>query len=179
MSSATLGISPPTAKRTWAFPDLSMVSIFGWSGAGWTEDVTVEQGGKDDISGLITTETYGVSYLHFTKNIRSGGLPPFRLPDSLDARMMWTYCDHMKSATLRDLRNNFTKLEHWLREGEEIEIFRRQKLVAVLTKPPRPKGADTEKLPDFARRRKSMGLSVLSANDLQRIQEFEGEGQEG
>lgn len=92
---------------------------------------------------------------------------------------MWTYCVHMKSATLRDLRNNFTKLEHWLREGEEIKIFRRQELVAVLTKPPRPKGVGTEKLPDFARRRKSMGLSVLSANDLQRIQDFEREGQEG
>lgn len=92
---------------------------------------------------------------------------------------MWTYFVHMKSATLRDLRNNFTKLEHWLREGEEIEIFRRQELVAVLTKPPRPEGADADRLPDFARRRKSMGLSALSANDLQRIQDFEREGQEG
>ena len=32
------------------------------------------------ISELITTETYGVPHLHFTKNIISGGLTPFMTP---------------------------------------------------------------------------------------------------
>ena len=73
MSSASLGMSPLTVKRTGTFPDRSRESVFGWSGSGCTEDVTGEQGGKGDISGLITTETYGVPHLHFTKNIILGG----------------------------------------------------------------------------------------------------------
>ena len=45
---------------------------------------------------------------------------------------MWTYFVHMKRATLRDLRNDFAKLESWLGEGEEIQIEKRGKPVAIL-----------------------------------------------
>ena len=62
MSKASLGMSPSTAKRTGSFPDLSLKSVFGWSGLGRTEDVTVEQGGQaEDLR---------------TKNTKNRGLTP-------------------------------------------------------------------------------------------------------
>ena len=38
----------------------------------------------------------------------------------------------MKTATVRDLRNNFARLSKWLEKGETIEIVKRGKPVADL-----------------------------------------------
>ena len=38
----------------------------------------------------------------------------------------------MKTATIRDLRNDFARLSKWLDQGETIEIIKRGKLVAEL-----------------------------------------------
>jgi antitoxin (DNA-binding transcriptional repressor) of toxin-antitoxin stability system len=38
----------------------------------------------------------------------------------------------MKTATVRDLRNNFARIYAWLGAGEEVEITRRGQLVARL-----------------------------------------------
>jgi antitoxin (DNA-binding transcriptional repressor) of toxin-antitoxin stability system len=38
----------------------------------------------------------------------------------------------MKTATVRDLRNNFARLSKWLEKGETIEIIKRGKAVADL-----------------------------------------------
>lgn len=38
----------------------------------------------------------------------------------------------MKTATVRDLRNNFARLSKWLERGETIEILKRGKPVADL-----------------------------------------------
>lgn len=43
---------------------------------------------------------------------------------------------HMKTATVRDLRQNFPKIELWLAEGEPITITKRDKPVALLSPPP-------------------------------------------
>lgn len=40
--------------------------------------------------------------------------------------------EHMKRATVRDLRNRYTSLLRWIRAGEEIVITRRGKPVARL-----------------------------------------------
>jgi len=38
----------------------------------------------------------------------------------------------MKTATIRELRNNFSRLFKWLEKGETIEIIKRGKAVAEL-----------------------------------------------
>ena len=38
----------------------------------------------------------------------------------------------MKTATIRDLRNDFARLSKWLEKGETIEIIKRGKPVADL-----------------------------------------------
>jgi antitoxin (DNA-binding transcriptional repressor) of toxin-antitoxin stability system len=52
----------------------------------------------------------------------------------------------MKTATVRQLRTAFPKIESWLAEGESVTITKRKKVVAQLTPPP------IAARPDFARR---------------------------
>jgi len=47
----------------------------------------------------------------------------------------------MKTATIRDLRNDFARLSKWLDRGETIEIIKRGKHVADLV--PKPGGKRT------------------------------------
>jgi antitoxin (DNA-binding transcriptional repressor) of toxin-antitoxin stability system len=53
---------------------------------------------------------------------------------------------HMKTASIRDLRYDFKKIENLLRQGEEIQITRRRKVIARLVpeQPPAPRV-----IPDF------------------------------
>jgi prevent-host-death family protein len=44
--------------------------------------------------------------------------------------------EHMKHATVRDLRNRYTSLLRWIRAGEEIVITRRGQPVARLVPEP-------------------------------------------
>jgi antitoxin (DNA-binding transcriptional repressor) of toxin-antitoxin stability system len=39
---------------------------------------------------------------------------------------------HMKTATVRDLRNNFARVSRWLRAGEGVEITCRGELMGTL-----------------------------------------------
>lgn len=60
---------------------------------------------------------------------------------------------HMKRATVRDLRYRFREVEHLLREGEEIEITKRKRIIARLV--PAKSAAPSER-PDFLRRLKKI-----------------------
>jgi antitoxin (DNA-binding transcriptional repressor) of toxin-antitoxin stability system len=64
------------------------------------------------------------------------------------------YCDTMKTATVRDLRYDFPKIEAWLRAGEEIQITKRSKPLGRVI--PESRASKKKKLPpppDFAARR--------------------------
>ena len=85
----------------------------------------------------------------------------------------------MITATVRDLRNNFSKLEILLEEGECIQIEKRGLPIAVLTglgatqKP-------TPSKPDFAARRKAIwGDRVFSEEEVAAMRAAELEGEEG
>ena len=85
----------------------------------------------------------------------------------------------MKTATVRDLRNNFGMLEAWLSEGEEICIEKRGKPVALLTAVG-PKWSGKIKNPDFeARRRAIWGDRVFSEAEVAEMRAMELEGEEG
>lgn len=87
----------------------------------------------------------------------------------------------MKVATVRDLRNNFGKLESWLAEGQQVKIFKRGEPVAVLHRPAkgRKKGGALPQ-PDFKARRKALWEGkVLSAKEVAAMREAELEGEEG
>lgn len=52
----------------------------------------------------------------------------------------------MKTATVRQLRTQFPRIESWLAEGETVTITKRKKVVAELRAP------QPTKKPDFAKR---------------------------
>ena len=93
---------------------------------------------------------------------------------------MWTYFVPMKTATVRELRNEFSKLEAWLGEGEEIQIEKRGKVVGVLTGPDRAARPEVFRKPNFmARLRENWGERVFSDEEVRAMREAELEGEEG
>jgi antitoxin (DNA-binding transcriptional repressor) of toxin-antitoxin stability system len=75
----------------------------------------------------------------------------------------------MKTASVRDLRQNFGSLLTWLEEGQEIQITMHRRVVARLV-PDRPKPVAKVRMPDFAARLKKIhGDKVLSVEEAQAI----------
>jgi antitoxin (DNA-binding transcriptional repressor) of toxin-antitoxin stability system len=70
----------------------------------------------------------------------------------------------MKKANVRQLRHAFGDVMEWILEGQQVEIVKKGKVIALLTPPP----AATRKkikLPDFeARRKRIFGDRVLPGN---------------
>jgi antitoxin (DNA-binding transcriptional repressor) of toxin-antitoxin stability system len=60
---------------------------------------------------------------------------------------------HMRKASVRDLRYRFREVENLLREGEEIQITKRKRVIARLI-PAKP--AVRGRRPDFLRRLKKL-----------------------
>jgi len=78
----------------------------------------------------------------------------------------------MKIATVRDLRNNFSKIETWIAEGEEICIQKRGQPVGYLSA--RPHNEPTIPRPDFEARRKAIwGDRVFSEEEVKAMRELE------
>ncbi len=74
----------------------------------------------------------------------------------------------MKTATVRDLRYNFPRVERLLAEGEPVQITKRNKVVAKLV-PPDPPTA-RPKVPDFlGRMKKISGDKVLKVSGAELI----------
>ncbi len=74
---------------------------------------------------------------------------------------------HMKKATVRDLRYRFSVVEDLLRDGEEIHITKRKRVIARLL-PPEP--APPKAFPDFlARQKKLFGRKRLKVSGAEQL----------
>jgi antitoxin (DNA-binding transcriptional repressor) of toxin-antitoxin stability system len=77
---------------------------------------------------------------------------------------------HMKTATVRDLRNNFARVSRWLRAGEEVTITRRGEVMGKLV--PARENRPTRKRPLFdveehrQWRKEIYGDKVLQGNSV-------------
>ncbi|HUA65214.1 MAG TPA: type II toxin-antitoxin system prevent-host-death family antitoxin [Alphaproteobacteria bacterium] len=70
----------------------------------------------------------------------------------------------MKTANVRQLRHAFGAVMEWVAAGEQVEIVKKGKTIAVLSPPP-PSKSKKFKLPDFeARRKRIFGDRVLPGN---------------
>jgi antitoxin (DNA-binding transcriptional repressor) of toxin-antitoxin stability system len=56
----------------------------------------------------------------------------------------------MKTATVRHLRNNFSQIARWLKDGEQVVITMRKKVIARII--PESSADRTIRMPDFAAR---------------------------
>lgn len=92
---------------------------------------------------------------------------------------MWPYFVHMKTVTVRDLRNSFPMLEAWLAEGQDLQIQKKGKPIALLTRFGTPHTVPTVK-PNFAARRKAIwGGRVFTSTEVSSLREAERAGDEG
>ena len=70
----------------------------------------------------------------------------------------------MKSANVRQLRHDFGSVMNWVAEGEQVEIVKKGKIIALLSPPP-AKPKKKFKLPDFeARQKRIFGDKILPGN---------------
>ncbi len=78
----------------------------------------------------------------------------------------------MKKATVRDLRYRFSAIEAALRQGEEIEIHKRKRVVGRLI----PVRSSSTAYPDFsARARKIFGKKTLPVTGAELVSWGRGE----
>ena len=74
---------------------------------------------------------------------------------------------HMKKATVRDLRYRFSVVEDLLREGEEIHITKRKRVIARLLP---PNLATPTAFPDFlSRQKKIFGKKRLKISGAEQL----------
>ena len=66
----------------------------------------------------------------------------------------------MKTANVRQLRHAFGDVMDWITDGQQVEIVKKGKVIALLSPPSKPATPKKIKLPDFeARRRRIFGES--------------------
>lgn len=81
----------------------------------------------------------------------------------------------MKTVTVRELRNEFPRIEAWVQEGESIHISKRGKVIATLVPAAAGTGAGGKiAKPDImARLRETWGGRVFSADEVAAMREDE------
>jgi len=76
---------------------------------------------------------------------------------------------HMKTASVRDLRQNFARILAWLQAGEEVAITLRRQAIATLIPRPQKKRAKRP-MPDLtARLQKVFGQRVIPDKTMKAI----------
>lgn len=86
------------------------------------------------------------------------------------------FCITMKTATVRDLRNDFARLSAWIEDGEQVEITKGGKTFAHLV----PATARKFAKPDILKRlKKTWGDRVFSSKEVADMRAAELEGEEG
>jgi antitoxin (DNA-binding transcriptional repressor) of toxin-antitoxin stability system len=84
----------------------------------------------------------------------------------------------MKTATVRDLRNRFTRVAAWIAEGEPVEITKSGKLFARLVPPARVKTPKLVKPDIMARLKETWGDRIFSTKEVIAMRDAEFEDEE-
>ncbi|MEX1114773.1 MAG: hypothetical protein WEB53_05960 [Akkermansiaceae bacterium] len=85
----------------------------------------------------------------------------------------------MRTVTVRDLRNNFSKVETWLGEGEEIRIEKRGKPIGFLSATSMSTKTEKPKVDFMARLNEIWGERVFTEEEVRAMREAELEGDLG
>lgn len=81
---------------------------------------------------------------------------------------------HMKTTTVRELRNNYSKVLKWVSKGEEVEVTRRGKIVARVVPPPAVKAVQVDWSKSAALNRKPWANSLSSEESAAILAESQG-----
>jgi len=85
----------------------------------------------------------------------------------------------MKTATIRDLRYDFSRIEAWIRNGNEVEVTKHGRPIAHITPLPKPVRRKLVKPDIMARLKETWGDRIFSAKEVAEMRAAELEGEEG
>jgi prevent-host-death family protein len=85
----------------------------------------------------------------------------------------------MKTANVRQLRHDFGSVLRWVAQGEQVEISKRGKVIAVLSPPRLAKARKLVKPDILAQLKEVWGNRVFSATEVAAMRAAELEGEEG
>ncbi len=80
----------------------------------------------------------------------------------------------MKSTTVRELRNNYSKVLKWVSKGEEVEVTRRGKVVAKVISPAPARAAAVDWSRSAALNRKPWSTRLTSDHSAAILAESQG-----
>lgn len=69
---------------------------------------------------------------------------------------------HMRTTTVRELRNNYSKVLKWVAKGEEVEVTRRGKIVAKVIPPSSAKATQVDWSQSAAFSRRAWGTTLTA-----------------
>lgn len=81
---------------------------------------------------------------------------------------------HMRSTTVRELRNNYTQVLRWVSKGEEVEVTRRGKVVAKVVPPVPVQPAEVDWSGSAALDRKPWSVTLTSGQSAAILGESRG-----
>ncbi|HET9129485.1 MAG TPA: antitoxin Phd/YefM, type II toxin-antitoxin system domain protein [Terriglobia bacterium] len=73
----------------------------------------------------------------------------------------------MKTATIREVQHNLSKILRWVEDGEEVLVTKHKRIVANIVPSTRRNGE--LKWPDFGQRMKKISLRPVGGKPLSRI----------
>jgi prevent-host-death family protein len=82
----------------------------------------------------------------------------------------------MKSTTVRELRNNYSKVLQWVSNGEEVEVTRRGKVVAKVVPPVPAHSAEVDWSKSAAFNRKPWTKSLTAEESAAVLADSQGSG---
>lgn len=85
----------------------------------------------------------------------------------------------MKTATIRDLRYDFPRVEAWIRNGNDIEITKHGRPIARITPLGKPAAKKLVKPDIMAQLKETWGDRIFSAREVAQMRADELEGEEG
>ena len=74
---------------------------------------------------------------------------------------------NMKTATIRDVQHNLSKILRWVEDGEEVVVTKHKRIVANIV--PSTRRNRELKWPDFAQRMKKISPQPIDGRPLSRI----------
>ena len=70
---------------------------------------------------------------------------------------------HMKTTTVRELRNNYSQVLKWVAKGEEVDVTRRGKIVAKVVPPSSAKAPQVDWSQSAALSRRAWSTTLTAA----------------
>lgn len=81
---------------------------------------------------------------------------------------------HMKTTTVRELRNNYSKVLKWVAKGEEVDVTRRGKIVAKVVPPSAAKATQVDWSQSAALNRRVWSTTLTAAESGAILTESQG-----